>query len=97
MVRVGKYSMECQTREAVDILHRQFQKFVTPSVPQQEERIQEVVSLAQRLYGEKAGFQRLSTKHSITRYRKTRENTRTKAGQANPVEGIETQGQAKES
>lgn len=51
-MRVGKYSMECQTREAVDILHRQFNKFITPSVPQQEERIQEVIDLAQRLYGE---------------------------------------------
>ncbi|XP_028618866.1 coiled-coil domain-containing protein 141 [Grammomys surdaster] len=55
VVRVGKYSMECQTREAVDILHRQFNKFITPSVPQQEERIQEVIDLAQRLYGLEEG------------------------------------------
>lgn len=66
VVRVGKYSMECQTREAVDILHRQFQKFVTPSVPQQEERIQEVVSLAQRLYGLEEGqkyAEKIVTRH----------------------------------
>ncbi|XP_036277834.1 coiled-coil domain-containing protein 141 isoform X2 [Pipistrellus kuhlii] len=55
VVRVGKYSMECQTREAVEILHQQFNKFITPSVPQQEERIQEISDLAQRLYGFEEG------------------------------------------
>lgn len=66
VVRVGKYSMECQTREAVDILHRQFKKFVTPSVPQQEERIQEVINLAQRLYGLEEGqkyAEKIVTRH----------------------------------
>lgn len=36
----------------MEILHQQFKKFITPSVPQQEERIQEINDLAQRLYGE---------------------------------------------
>lgn len=44
--------MECKTTEAVEILHQQFNKFIAPSVPQQEERIQEVTDLARRLYGE---------------------------------------------
>ncbi|XP_036985950.2 coiled-coil domain-containing protein 141 isoform X2 [Artibeus jamaicensis] len=55
VVRVGKYSTECQTKEAVEILHQQFNKFITPSVPQQEERIQEISDLAQRLYGFEEG------------------------------------------
>ncbi|XP_040150477.2 coiled-coil domain-containing protein 141 isoform X3 [Ictidomys tridecemlineatus] len=55
VVRVGKYSMECKTKEAVEILHQQFNKFIAPSVPQQEERIQEVTNLAQRLYGLEEG------------------------------------------
>lgn len=55
IVRVGKYSMECKTTEAVEILHQQFNKFIAPSVPQQEERIQEVTDLAQRLYGLEEG------------------------------------------
>ncbi|XP_036110653.1 coiled-coil domain-containing protein 141 [Molossus molossus] len=55
VVRVGKYSTECQTKEAVGILHQQFNKFITPSVPQQEERIQEISDLAQRLYGLEEG------------------------------------------
>ncbi|XP_052038731.1 coiled-coil domain-containing protein 141 [Apodemus sylvaticus] len=66
IVRVGKYSLECQTREAVDILHKQFNKFITPSVPQQEERIQEVVDLAQRLYGMEEGqkyAEKIVTRH----------------------------------
>ncbi|PNI86624.1 CCDC141 isoform 4, partial [Pan troglodytes] len=50
VVRVGKYSTECKTKEAVKILHQQFNKFIAPSVPQQEERIQEATDLAQRLY-----------------------------------------------
>ncbi|XP_031226604.1 coiled-coil domain-containing protein 141 isoform X3 [Mastomys coucha] len=66
IVRVGKYSMECQTRESVDILHKQFNKFITPSVPQQEERIQEVIDLAQRLYGLEEGqkyAEKIVTRH----------------------------------
>ena len=36
----------------MEILLQQFKKFITPSVPQQEERIQEISDLAQHLYGE---------------------------------------------
>ena len=49
---MGKYSAECKTKAAVEILHQQFKKFITPAVPQQEERIQEISDLAQRLYGD---------------------------------------------
>ncbi|XP_044525014.1 coiled-coil domain-containing protein 141 [Gracilinanus agilis] len=52
VVRVGKYSTECKTKEAIEILHKQFNKFIVPTVPQQEERIQEITALAKRLYGE---------------------------------------------
>ncbi|XP_062944637.1 coiled-coil domain-containing protein 141 isoform X2 [Cynocephalus volans] len=55
VVRVGKYSTECKTKDAVEILHQQFNKFIGPSVPQQEERIQEVTNLAQHLYGLEEG------------------------------------------
>ncbi|XP_008053534.1 coiled-coil domain-containing protein 141 [Carlito syrichta] len=55
IVRVGKYSTECKTKEAVNILHQQFNKFLVPSVPQQEERIQEATDLAQCLYGLEEG------------------------------------------
>nr|XP_060477956.1 coiled-coil domain-containing protein 141 isoform X1 [Panthera onca] len=55
VVRVGKYSTECKTKEAVEILHQQFNKYIMPSVPQQEERIQEISDLAQRLYGFEEG------------------------------------------
>ncbi|XP_074220069.1 coiled-coil domain-containing protein 141 isoform X1 [Camelus bactrianus] len=55
VVRVGKYATECTTKAAVEVLHQQFQKFITPSVPQQEERIQEISDLAQCLYGFEEG------------------------------------------
>ncbi|XP_012641300.2 coiled-coil domain-containing protein 141 isoform X2 [Microcebus murinus] len=55
VVRVGKYSTECKTKEAVKILHQQFNKYIAPAVPQQEERIQEASDLAQRLYGVEEG------------------------------------------
>ncbi|XP_047578260.1 coiled-coil domain-containing protein 141 isoform X3 [Lutra lutra] len=55
VVRVGKYSTECKTKEAVQILHQQFNKYIMPSVPQQEERIREISDLAQRLYGFEEG------------------------------------------
>ncbi|XP_011902530.1 PREDICTED: coiled-coil domain-containing protein 141 isoform X4 [Cercocebus atys] len=66
VVRVGKYSTECKTKEAVKILHQQFNKFIAPSVPQQEERIQEATDLAQRLYGLEEGqkyIEKIVTKH----------------------------------
>lgn len=51
IVRVGKYSSQCKTREAVSILYKQFEKFVWPTVPQQEERISQITELAVRLHG----------------------------------------------
>lgn len=51
VIRVGKYSAECKTREAVEILYKQFNKFIVPIVPQQEERIQQIMNLAKDLYG----------------------------------------------
>ncbi|CAB1328715.1 unnamed protein product [Coregonus sp. 'balchen'] len=50
IVRVGKYSSQCKTREAVSILYKQFEKFVWPTVPQQEERISQITELAVRLH-----------------------------------------------
>ncbi|KAK1166190.1 coiled-coil domain-containing protein 141-like [Acipenser oxyrinchus oxyrinchus] len=55
IVRVGKYSSECKTREAVGILYKQFEKFVWPTVPQQEERINQITELAVRLHGPEEG------------------------------------------
>ncbi|XP_077010426.1 coiled-coil domain-containing protein 141 isoform X2 [Tamandua tetradactyla] len=66
VVRVGKYSTECKTEEAVEILHQQFNKYIVPSVPQQEERIREITDLTQRLYGLEEGqkyAEKIVTKH----------------------------------
>lgn len=52
MIRVGNYSAECKTREAIETLYKQFNKFIEPAVPQQEEKLQQIVDLARRLYGE---------------------------------------------
>lgn len=52
IVRVGKYSSECKTKEAISSLREQFEKFVWPTVPQQEERIRQITELAVRLHGE---------------------------------------------
>lgn len=52
IVRVGKYSSECKTKEAISCLRKQFEKFVWPTVPQQEERIKQITELAVRLNGE---------------------------------------------
>lgn len=52
MIRVGNYSTECKTREAIETLYKQFNKFIEPAVPQQEEKLQQIVDLARRLYGE---------------------------------------------
>ncbi|KGL82676.1 Coiled-coil domain-containing protein 141, partial [Tinamus guttatus] len=53
--RVHKYSSECKTREAIESLYKQFSKFIEPTVPQQEEKIQEITELAKRLYGIEEG------------------------------------------
>lgn len=50
-MRVGKYSTECKTKEAVSMLYKQFEKFFWPTVPQQEERIQQIKEMAIHLLG----------------------------------------------
>ncbi|XP_053090051.1 coiled-coil domain-containing protein 141 isoform X4 [Pangasianodon hypophthalmus] len=55
IVRVGKYSSECKTKEAISCLHKQFEKFVCPTIPQQEERIRQITELAVRLHGAEEG------------------------------------------
>lgn len=52
IARVRKFSSECRSTEAVSVLHRQFEKFVWPTVPQQDERISQITELAVRLHGE---------------------------------------------
>ncbi|MBN3282127.1 CC141 protein, partial [Polyodon spathula] len=67
IVRVRKYSSECKTREAVGILYKQFEKFVWPTVPQQEERINQITELAVRLHGPEEGkkfIEKTVTKHN---------------------------------
>nr|XP_043872981.1 uncharacterized protein LOC122761805 isoform X3 [Solea senegalensis] len=51
IARVSKFSCECCSTDAVAVLHRQFEKFVWPTVPQQEERIVQITELAVRLHG----------------------------------------------
>ncbi|TMS06282.1 Titin [Larimichthys crocea] len=55
IARVGKFSSECRSTEAVSVLYRQFEKFVWPTVPQQEERISQIAELAVRLHGAEEG------------------------------------------
>uniref|UniRef100_A0A803V0Z6 Coiled-coil domain containing 141 n=1 Tax=Ficedula albicollis TaxID=59894 RepID=A0A803V0Z6_FICAL len=55
VIRVGNYSAECKTREAIETLHKQFNKFIEPAVPQQEEKIQQIMDLARQLYGIEEG------------------------------------------
>ncbi|XP_066178828.1 coiled-coil domain-containing protein 141 isoform X2 [Sylvia atricapilla] len=55
VIRVGNYSAECKTREAIETLHKQFNKFIEPAVPQQEEKLQQIMGLARRLYGIEEG------------------------------------------
>ncbi|XP_007888407.2 coiled-coil domain-containing protein 141 [Callorhinchus milii] len=67
IVRVGKYSTECKTEEAVGILLKQFEKFVWPTVSPQETRIQHITELAVRLYGSEEGkkyVEKTVTKHN---------------------------------
>ncbi|XP_048342044.1 coiled-coil domain-containing protein 141 isoform X2 [Sphaerodactylus townsendi] len=66
IIRVEKYSVECKTWEAVETLSKQFSKFIEPTVPQQEERIQQITSLAKDLYGFEDGMKYIEktiTKH----------------------------------
>lgn len=52
VIRVGNYSAECETREAIETLYKQFNKFIEPAMPQQEEKMQQITDLAKQLYGE---------------------------------------------
>ncbi|KAM4626291.1 coiled-coil domain-containing protein 141 isoform 2-T2 [Discoglossus pictus] len=66
VVRVGRYSAECKTKEAVEVLLKQFHKFVQPTVPQQEERIQQMTGIAKHVYGSDDGvkfIEKTLTKH----------------------------------
>ncbi|KAM4026102.1 coiled-coil domain-containing protein 141 isoform 2-T2 [Anomaloglossus baeobatrachus] len=56
VVRVGRYSAECKTKESVEVLLKQFNKFVEPTVPQQEERIQQMTNIAKHIYGPEDGI-----------------------------------------
>ncbi|XP_071977702.1 coiled-coil domain-containing protein 141 isoform X2 [Engystomops pustulosus] len=56
VVRVGRYSAECKTKESVEVLLKQFNKFVEPTAPQQEERIQHLTNIAKHIYGEEDGM-----------------------------------------
>ncbi|XP_062862521.1 coiled-coil domain-containing protein 141 [Trichomycterus rosablanca] len=67
IVRVGKYSSECKTKEAISSLYKQFEKFVWPTIPQQEERISQITELAVRLHGAEEGkkyMEKTVSKHS---------------------------------
>ncbi|XP_042730456.1 coiled-coil domain-containing protein 141 isoform X2 [Lagopus leucura] len=55
VIRVGKYFAECKTREAVETLYKQFNKFIESTVPQQEEKFQQIIDLAEQLYGFEEG------------------------------------------
>ncbi|XP_066045938.1 coiled-coil domain-containing protein 141 isoform X1 [Chamaea fasciata] len=55
VIRVGNYSAECKTREAIETLYKQFNKFIEPAVPQQEEKLQQIMDLARQLYGIEEG------------------------------------------
>uniref|UniRef100_A0AAR2KDP7 Ig-like domain-containing protein n=1 Tax=Pygocentrus nattereri TaxID=42514 RepID=A0AAR2KDP7_PYGNA len=67
IVRVGKYSSQCKTKEAITTLYKQFEKFVWPTIPQQEERINQITELAVRLHGAEEGkkyMEKTVTKHT---------------------------------
>ncbi|XP_034417600.1 coiled-coil domain-containing protein 141 [Cyclopterus lumpus] len=66
IARVGKFSSECRSTEAVSVLYRQFEKFVWPTVPQQEERISQISELAVRLHGVEEG--RRYTEKTISKH-----------------------------
>lgn len=66
MIRVGNYSAECKTREAIETLYKQFNKFIEPAVPEQEEKIQQIMDLARRLYGEETSGNVLWGQNAVT-------------------------------
>jgi len=73
IARVGTFSLECRSTEAVSVLYRQFEKFVWPTVPQQEERISQITELAVRLHGgqKRDGTPSLPTRHRLTPVQET--------------------------
>ncbi|KAM6978464.1 uncharacterized protein ccdc141 [Tautogolabrus adspersus] len=67
IARVRTFSSECRSTEAVTVLYQQFEKFVWPTVPQQEERISQISELAVRLHGAEDGqryIEKTVSKHS---------------------------------
>ncbi|XP_060910079.1 trichohyalin [Labrus mixtus] len=67
IARVRTFSSECRSTEAVTVLYQQFEKFVWPTVPQQEERISQISELAVRLHGAEEGqryIEKTVSKHS---------------------------------
>ncbi|XP_034741680.1 coiled-coil domain-containing protein 141-like [Etheostoma cragini] len=67
IARVGRFSSECRSTDAVSVLQRQFETFVWPTVPQQEERIGQIRELATRLHGAEEGrryVEKTVSKHS---------------------------------
>uniref|UniRef100_A0A3Q3JC78 Ig-like domain-containing protein n=1 Tax=Monopterus albus TaxID=43700 RepID=A0A3Q3JC78_MONAL len=68
IARVSKFSLECRSTEAISVLCRQFEKFIWPTVPQQEERISQITELAVRLHGVEEGrryIEKTVSKHSV--------------------------------
>uniref|UniRef100_A0A3B3HTD9 Coiled-coil domain-containing protein 141 n=1 Tax=Oryzias latipes TaxID=8090 RepID=A0A3B3HTD9_ORYLA len=55
ITRVVKFSTECRSPKAISTLHCQLEKFVWPTVPEQEERISQITELAEKLYGVEEG------------------------------------------
>lgn len=66
VIRVGNYSAECKTREAIETLYKQFNKFIEPAVPQQEEKLQQIMDLARQLYGEETSGYVLWGQNAVT-------------------------------
>lgn len=66
VIRVGNYSAECKTREAIETLYKQFKKFIEPAVPEQEEKIQQIMDLARHLYGEEISGNVLWGQNAVT-------------------------------
>ncbi|KAG8432500.1 hypothetical protein GDO86_016951 [Hymenochirus boettgeri] len=66
VVRVGRYSAECKTKESVETLLKQFNKFIQPTVPQQLERIEQMSRIAKHVCGPDEGAKyvdKMTVKH----------------------------------
>ncbi|XP_032813151.2 coiled-coil domain-containing protein 141 [Petromyzon marinus] len=76
IARVRTFSSECKTREGMVMLGRQFDLFLWPTVPEQEERMHLIEDLALRVYGpeeSKKYIEKTRTQHDeiMTSIRKT--------------------------